>query len=343
MAYLDCMTNNSVTSEKPLLPTAELIHEALEQLDWSGDARALAERVSRLGLGLPAEDEFSALLSWLGNCRLVHKLDQYQSPQSSKGNYQVPDLLTIFSHDGHDIPVLIEVKTSNDRSLNWKPQYYEALRRYGEILGLPVLVAWKHYSHWTLFELAHFERPSQNYKIAFSTAAIENLMGILAGDWRFKLRTGVGIHILFKKVEKVSEAQDGDTRREEWILRVDDAYFTDGEGTKLKDVSFALWQLFLSTPPEDKEEIGDETVAYEAIISEETELQWSHRAFVMLLHTYLAEGKALRWREVLRTLDSHITAQQLLKVAEQGLKHSIVKYIFHMQPRTMPGFLKLVP
>lgn len=57
-------------SPKPLEVTAELIHETLEQLGWQGDAHALAERVKRLDIGLPAEDEFSMLLR--RHCPLYH-------------------------------------------------------------------------------------------------------------------------------------------------------------------------------------------------------------------------------------------------------------------------------
>nr|MBF4317138.1 hypothetical protein [Vibrio anguillarum] len=50
-----------------------LIHESLEQLGWSADAKSIAERVHRLNIGLPLEDEFSIICGWLGQCSLVHK------------------------------------------------------------------------------------------------------------------------------------------------------------------------------------------------------------------------------------------------------------------------------
>ena len=108
------------------------MHEALEQLGWQGDAHAVAERVKRLDLGLPAEDEFAMLLTWLDRCCLVHRLDQFQSPPASKNEYQVPDLFAVFEHDGEKIVTLIEVKSTNDKILSWKPEYYEALKRYGD-------------------------------------------------------------------------------------------------------------------------------------------------------------------------------------------------------------------
>ena len=89
-----------------------LVHESLEQLGWTADARSIAERVHRLNIGLPLEDEFSIICGWLGQCSLVHKLDQQQYPSSSKDTFQVPDLLANFNVRGAgDISVLIEVKS----------------------------------------------------------------------------------------------------------------------------------------------------------------------------------------------------------------------------------------
>jgi hypothetical protein len=106
-----------------------LIYEALEETKWRAGAQTLAARVERLHLGLPAEDEFSVLLAWLGRCRLVHKLDQLQTPPKSEEYYQVPDLLAVFEHAGRTLPVLIEVKSKVDDKLSWRTDYYERLQR----------------------------------------------------------------------------------------------------------------------------------------------------------------------------------------------------------------------
>ena len=74
-----------------------LIHESLEQLGWTADAKSIAERVHRLNIGLPLEDEFSIICGWLGRCNLIHKLDQQQYPATSKDAFQVPDLLANFN------------------------------------------------------------------------------------------------------------------------------------------------------------------------------------------------------------------------------------------------------
>lgn len=79
---------------------ARLIQDVLSELGYAANARELAKRVHRLDLGLPAEDEFSVICSWLGKCRLLHKLDQKQVPPGSRDTFQVPDLLALFDIGG---------------------------------------------------------------------------------------------------------------------------------------------------------------------------------------------------------------------------------------------------
>jgi Holliday junction resolvase len=190
---------------------SRLIHEALEQTGWRAEAQTLAARVERLNLGLPVEDEFSVLLAWLGKCCLVHKLDQLQTPPESEEYYQVPDLLAVFEYMGRTLPVLIKVKSKVDDKLSWKADYYERLQRYGQTVGLPVLVAWKYKGLWALFELRHFERPNVNYKISLATALKQNLLGVLAGDFAFVLRSGVGLHMRATKEERLSVTENTDS------------------------------------------------------------------------------------------------------------------------------------
>src|SRR5262245_11097826 len=122
---------------------ARLIYSAREELGWEiSDPAELLNRIKMLEAGLPAEDEFITLVNWLGRCKLIHKLDQEQYPLTSKDLYQVPDLFAVFERDGGLVPVLVEVKTSK-KNLSWKPSYLERLKRYSDLLHLPLLIACK--------------------------------------------------------------------------------------------------------------------------------------------------------------------------------------------------------
>ena len=85
-----------------------LIKEVLAELGRDADPKQIADRVWHLERGLPAEDEFIAVCSWLGKSRPIHKLDQHQTPARSLGDYQVSGLFTLY---GNVSPVLVEVKS----------------------------------------------------------------------------------------------------------------------------------------------------------------------------------------------------------------------------------------
>lgn len=175
-----------------------LIHESLEQLGWSADATSIADRVNRLNIGLPLEDEFSIICGWLGQCNLVHKLDQQQYPTASKDTFQVPDLLANLNVRGAgNISVLIEVKSFNKNVLSLRPDYVSKLRAYGQLLGLPVLVAWRRYGVWSLVDLDVFTKLNKNFNINFNDAMRNSLMSKFLGDFSYTPQVNSGVHISF--------------------------------------------------------------------------------------------------------------------------------------------------
>jgi hypothetical protein len=106
-----------------------LIHSVLTELGWDTDVSAVAARVRRLDVGLPCEDEFSVVCAWLGKCLLSHKLDQHQLPISSRKEFQVPDLLAMFTTQKTKSPVLIEIKYKKGKTLSFPPDYLDRLKK----------------------------------------------------------------------------------------------------------------------------------------------------------------------------------------------------------------------
>jgi len=181
-----------------------LLHEAFVQLGWAADATKLARRLALLNKGLPSEDEFAVVCTWLGRCKLIHKLDQRQGPTASSTTYQVPYFLAIFEFKGRSIPVLIEVKSSVSQTLSFRPDYFGRLKSHAATVGLPILVAWKHHSLWTLFEMDHMAKAQKNYNITLGEALSEGLLGVPAGDFSYSLAQGSGLHLRMRKDELVS-------------------------------------------------------------------------------------------------------------------------------------------
>lgn len=67
-------------------------------------------------------------------------------PKSSNDKYQVPDMLACFSTQAEHRPVLIEIKSKKDKTLSFRPDYFQKLQNYADLVGAPLLIAWKFHS-----------------------------------------------------------------------------------------------------------------------------------------------------------------------------------------------------
>jgi hypothetical protein len=324
---------------------ARLIYDALAQLDTNADAQNLIERINRLELGLPVEDECILLLSWLGKCRLIHKLDQLAFPPTSPPEYRVPDLFTVFNHNGKQVPVLIEVKGKQSLAFTWRPDYVEGLRRYGQLLGLPVLIAckWKMPGYWTLIDLEQYEQPNRNYKYTFANALKQNLLGLLAGDFMFVMKKGVGLHVLARKQVKLSEQRVADTFTEEFQVKIEDGYLTNGLGERVDMKDEALWALILSTDLTTESEVTETHIIHSLVVPADESLQPAHRALAILLSHFIDENNPLNWRKAL--IDHHVLveASALKKAASDGIAQNYVRYVLNQIPETIPTYLEQQP
>lgn len=317
-----------------------LLYEALSQLGWSHDPQRLARQLAQLNRGLPREDEFAVVCTWLGRCKLVHKLDQNQAPPASGEVFQVPDLLAVFEYETQKIPVLIEVKASEDRTLSFRPDYRDRLLAYAEALRLPILIAWKHHALWSLFDMNHMKVADKNYNIALGTALSESLLSTLAGDFTYTLPRGTGLHLRMKKDELISTAKSGSEIHEEWRMIIDDVYHTDRDGNKRRDLSADVQTLFFVNDLEESQEHTPDHVYWHFTVGDD-ENKFAHMALSGLLNWYLGSGESLNWREVVGRTTPVPGLSSFSETVKRALEEGIVKYIFHIRPQTMPPFLSI--
>jgi Holliday junction resolvase len=309
---------------------ARLLFEAAEQLGWASDAPALVERVKGLDKGLPAEDELSAILHWLGRCRLVHRLDQAQYPPDSKIKYQVPDLMAVFEHGGRMLPALIEVKSSDKDVLSWRPQYINSLQRYSELLRIPLLIGWKHRSFWALFEPRHFRPSVSNLKISFTEALRETLLGQLAGDFSFCFRAPVGLHLHIRKISQTSTG---------WDAVIEEVYFTNAEGVRYESPK-GVFPFFICMD-QDVQVVEEESHFLQSyVISTSDQGEFAHRALVTLLDTFTSVKAPLRWRGILQQDIRPPQAGGLRDAAQQALEEGFLQYVFNIRPNSVPEWLQ---
>ena len=278
-----------------------LIHESLEQLGWKADASEIAKKVQRLHYGLPLEDEFSVLCGWLGKCKLIHKLDQQQYPDSSSSEFQVPDLLAVFEHKSNDVTVLIEVKSSKKNVLSFTSKYREKLKRYSSILNIPVLVAWKNkWDIWVLVALEEFKTANTNFNLRFEDALKNNLLGFLAGDFSYSLGVGAGVHISANKKELVgSEKDNSGSTTEKWKMVIDDVYFSTYDGEEIRNVSPVAQQVFFSWDLVEEETHTDTHVFLHNTCKEQSMI-FAHMALTRVLNFHSSlKDKTIQWRGIL--------------------------------------------
>lgn len=323
--------------EEAPLDLPRLIQDVLAELGYDADAMAVAERVRRLDIGLPVEDEFAVVCAWLGKCQLLHKLDQHQVPITSKLEYQVPDLLAKFSTQTNKSPVLIEVKSKKDKVLSFKPEYMKRLQSYADLLGMPMLVAWKYHSLWMLFETRHMKKTDKNFNITLEAAMRENILGTLAGDIAYKIGAGAGIHLRFRKDKLLSTESTGDGYTEQWAMTIDDVSFTDREGVFRTDLDGEVQSLFATWDLEEAENHTDSHIHLKFVAGEG--VQFAHTALVHLLNWESPNESRPHWRGLLRKERVTANVASFSATLDKAFKQKVVSHIFHMLSHAMPDFL----
>lgn len=315
-----------------------LIQDTIAELGWSADISVLVDRVRRLNVGLPCEDEFSVICSWLGKCDLLHKLDQQQVPAASRSKYQVPDLLAVFNTETGPCPVLIEIKAKNENKLSLTPEYLEKLNQYAGLFKLPLLFAWKYERVWALFEARHLKKAKKNFNITFSDAMHENLLGVLAGDVAYSIGEGAGLHLRFRKDKLVSQQDEPGARTEEWVATIDDVAITDRTGAKRDDIDPEVKALF-STWDLDEKEDHNETHIQLSFVARGGSIEFAHTALVHLLRGELDDKSEVHWRTLLRKEQVTATIKNFSAALYRAYEQKVVSLILHQVPQTWPGFM----
>jgi Holliday junction resolvase len=314
-----------------------LIHEVLSELGWDHDPKEIANHVRQLDKGLPAEDEFIAICSWLGKARLVHKLDQHQAPVTSRDLYQVPDLLVEFENGG---PVLIEVKSKAKQTLSFTPRYLDRLTAYARLLNIPLLIAWKHHGIWVLFEVKHLAKARTNFNITHSEALKENLLGILAGDVVYKIASGAGLRFRCRKEKLISREEESDGAvTEQWQMRIDEVGFMVSGGEPVDHLDADVTTLFTTWDLAEVQSHSETHVELRFVADDDQGMMFGHMALTHLLHWSLPQGATINWRHAIRRDAVVSNMTNFRRALDRGLEQQVVHLILNQQPQSWPDFL----
>lgn len=319
--------------------TARHFAEALAQLGRGASPKELAERVKKLELGLPAEDHFMLLLSWLGRCHLIHRLDQLQLPPREVSSFRVPDILAVFFYEGGETPVLIEVKKTTQNKIKWSEKYLYALKQYAAVLQLPLLVAvqWGDGGLWTLNDIGAFRKATVNYHLDYRAAFDNSIMCELAGDCLCSMREGVGMHMTMRKLSEPERDTEGG------IISMDaeiiDAHFKDANGSRLNSLGTEIHALFMAVDQEVTHEETADAVTQAFVITDKSPSVFAQHLLLLAVQRPhgLEAHSPVQWRKLIEHHQFKFSGRDLVRAT--ALAKELTHQSKSLRPHTWPSVL----
>jgi hypothetical protein len=220
--------------------------------------------------------------------------------------------------------------------MSFRPDYLARLTAYAQLLGLPLLIAWKFHSMWSLFDARHLRIARTNFNITHAEAMKQNLLGVLVGDVAYSLGAGAGIHFDCAKEELISVEDEGDHFTEQWQTRISDSFFTDGAGRRRDDLHAETQQLFAGWGLQTRKETSADSIQL-SFIPRENQMQFAHGALVAWERP---TGAQQNWRHLLRAPTVTRFIGDFGRARDRALLEGVVHHIIHLQPAVWPDFLQ---
>lgn len=319
---------------------SHLVLKALASGDYNvQDDERLLNRLRHVDYGLSAQKECAAVLAWLGNCVLVHELEQegYSSP--GIGGVQIPDLLAVFSHGDTTLRTVVEVKSSDELHIPWTTEYQNKLAAYGRLVEMPVLLAWRprKLGQWLLVD-ALSEELVTNGRIRLETAMIHNLMGVIAGDFHIDPEPSIGLNFRGQIIGEKKPNKYGFQA----TIKITEAFWGSRTGEKLTELNTSSVSLLMTTASEHYCEEKDGAMSWGYLTPGSPEGECCSISAQNLLRTLVGWAKKdderIAWGHVLRDLEDVKSKKEMEHELEQNIGKT-VRYIFYVLPKKVPSFV----
>jgi Holliday junction resolvase len=333
---------NFADRKKPFADT-DLSHMVLKALAGLGrspkDPQKFVKNLQHVDYGLSAEDECAAVLAWLGNCVMAHRLDQDGCFTPGLGEVQIPDLLVVFKKGEEQFAALIEVKCTCGLRLRWTQEYHEKLQRYANVVKLPLLLAWRcrRLGEWILVDpLA--EGLVENGKIKIEKAFTHNLMCFVAGDFSVESKPGFGINFKAEFIGPKSHDKMGYTTPG----KISEAFLGSRDGKHLTGLPESVVVLLLAAASERYCEESEDGLIWGYLTPETASNRSNSVSAQLLLRTLVGwsikNDERIAWRHVQERLNEIKSKAQMEEELQEAIGE-VVRYIMHIHPQTMPKFL----
>jgi Holliday junction resolvase len=300
------------------------------------DPRKLIEKLYQQNLGLPAENEFAALALWSGKCRYLHRLDKNKLPRDC--SYKIPDFLCIFDIKGKNIPVLIEVKSSKNSVRKFTKKYCSALTEFAELMGLPILIAFKYRfanPFWVLFELKNMLNADGVGKADLLEVIKNDLSSIILGTFNFKIKKGVALGLRITKEEILERNESNEIVS--FKGKVEDVFWETPEGKRIDWIPL-LDKLFMLTQDDVKVEEHESHIVQKFYkVGDDAAL--SYWALVLAFGMDYFREEAVPWDKLINSQEFHFSINDLEQTVRKAHQFGLADPVIHIQPKRIPEFM----
>ncbi len=327
-----------MVSEEPHFSDVHKIAEVYRQLRANQDPEALTTEALRILGTTEPECEFMAIATWSQRCNLIHRLYPDKYPLAADDKYKIPDLFAVFQHEGKDVPVLIEVKSTYSpiqvgesmKTERISKSYRDKLLNYSQLIGIPVLVAnqIRPGGFWFMVDVRTIGIDDD-----WHVQTQNDLMGTLVGTRSISFRSFLRFIMKLEKDE--TKEKDGETVEVKGVVR--ECHFETRDGEKIENTPLSLMYLFGLADPQEKQSEDERFFTLSWEIGE-------RMAFI----DYQVLRSAILIDEELR--DEPCPWSKMLHNGRFPFEYSTLETIinrpdifeFHIQtrPKVMPDFLK---
>jgi len=296
------------------------------------DPSIIYSKLLQLNRGRPVEDEFASLALWSSQCIYINKIDKGIAPHNS--DFEIPDYLCIFKTQGQFIPVLVEVKTSKKETIKFTKKYFEGLKAFGALLGLPVLIAFKHIGGmpmWALFEIERMTTPRGTGKAHIFEILKNDLSSSLLGHFHFQILKGVAFVMKISK-DKTYEDQSIDGT-------IQDVYWENNDGEKVHNINL-LHLIFGLVNTDVKIEEFPSYIIQKFI---KTDDDFSLASWVLpIAADYKAAitDKKINWAHVAQKNTFLFSLPEMKSSLEKAQTEHLLGPFIYIRPKVQPKFLK---
>lgn len=308
---------------------AKLFHE-LRNVD---NPDVLTEEAKRILGATAPEDEFMAIAIWSGRCSLVHKLAPDKYPLGADKTYKIPDLLAVLEYEGRSIPVLIEVKSTYTRKrpgpiafAKLGPSYRRRLQNYGELLGLPILVA-QQIRPGGLWFIVALDMISLDGKPTVDLSY--DLSGLLFGAFHLAFKAGTKFVLHVEKNRIISDKEF------EGVIR--DTHWETADGSKIVTTKSPMMLLFGLGDPVEKQDDDGKTVTITYEIPHSMAFASYQALQAAIVYDKQLRESPLPWAEMLNSGKFPISYASVEAAREDFV---FFEYEFTTRPKIMPTFLR---